>query len=284
MEEIFYILHSKEPKSIELPPVRRWDTLYEAVKLFKEYRLDRYFKICNLPQNPLGLPSSDTAIPAYYISRELDVHIINHLPYRTENITTYIGKLIEYSLAKIEGLLLISGDIKISDITFTEAARLAKSFREGYVEVDGKRLKVEKWRFAVGAGLLPNREGEVDNFLSKVEAGAEFFQTQITLEVEPLMRLVENTSNRLDREISVLVGVIPNKEGIENMISKLLGGKGKSSLQLNPKKYIDYLEGILKKLLEISEGISYINMGIHVYPIRWTRENIESVIELISRF
>ncbi len=284
MEEIFYILKNKEPKSIELPPVRRWDNLNEAIRLFKEYNLNKYFKLCNLPQNPLGIPSSDTAIPAYCISKELDVHIINHLPYRTENPTTYIGKLIEYSLARIEGLLLISGDIKVSDMTFSEAARIAKSFTEGYIDVDGKRIEVERWRFAVGAGLIPNRENETDNFISKVKSGAEFFQTQITLEEEPLKKLIKNVSNRLDNEIAILVGVIPNKEGIEDLIARLSGGKNNPSLKYSQSKYIDYLEGVLKNLLNTSDEVSTVNMGIHIYPIRWTRDNIEYVTDLISRF
>jgi len=284
MKEIFYILHSKDPRSIELPAVRRWETLEEAIRLFKEYRLDRYFKLCNIPQNPLGLPSADTAIPAQYIRKELNVHIINHLPYRTENITTYIGKLIEYSLAKIEGLLLISGDIKISDITYSEAARLARSFSKGYIELDDRRIEVERWRFAIGAGLLPDREKEVNNLLSKVEAGAEFFQTQITLYAEPLTKLVEKASDKMDGEIAILVGVIPNKEGIEHIIERIVGRRANSPLELGQDKYIDYLEGILKKLLEISDRISSVNMGIHIYPIRWNNENIESAVDLISRF
>lgn len=284
MNDIFYILHREKPMSIEFPPIRRWDDLETAINLFREFRLDRYFKLCNLPQNTLGIPSSDTALPAYYIAKELGIHTINHLPYRTENLTTYIGKLIEYSLADVEGILLISGDIKTSDITFKEAAKLVKSFGYGYIDLDGKKIWVRKWRFALGAALIPNRDGEANIMLSKMEAGSEFFQTQITLDDKPLINLLEDIADRIEDDIPILVGIIPYKESIENVISKILGMRTRDILMLDMERYIDHLEDILKKILDLSNRIGSVNIGIHIYPIRWRRESIEYTVKLISRF
>ena len=283
MNDIFYILHRKKPMSIEFPPIRRWDDLETAINLFREFRLDRYFKICNLPQNTLGIPSSDTALPAYHISRELGIHTINHLPYRTENLITYVGKLIEYSLANVKGILLISGDVKTSNITFKEAAKLVKSFGDGYIYLDEKKIWVRKWRFALGAALIPYRDGEENIMLSKMESGADFFQTQITLDYKPLINLLENIADKVSGDISILVGVIPYKVGIENIISKIIGMRSRDILLLDIERYIDHLEDMLKKILDLSNVLGFVNIGIHIYPIRWVYESLEYTVKLISR-
>ncbi len=283
MEKLKALLNSRRPLSIEAPPVKSREDIDNVIKLYREFNLEKYFKIMNIPSNPLGRPSSDPGIPAYILMRELGVSPIIHIPYGSDTSYSFIGRLIEYSIGGIEGILLLSGDVRIGDITLEEAIRYVKMIEEGELILDGRKVKLKPWRFVVGGALIQYRENELEKVLYKRKVGIEFFQTQITVDRQPLYDLCSKISNILDGDITILVGFAPSILRTPKVLSEILGGRGREISSMDIKTYIEYIVDIASSFLDGFKDTE-INIGIHVFPMKWDSESMDLVSEFISRF
>jgi 5,10-methylenetetrahydrofolate reductase len=103
----------------------------------------------------------------------------------------------------------ISQGYLIPDVVSAGAARYANRFNP-----PKPPKKVTPVEFFVGSPLIPWRNNEVEYARAKVEAGAQFFQTQITWDEKPILDFVAQAeeSGALDGTIPILVGAAPLRD------------------------------------------------------------------------
>ena len=283
MQALRKLLSSKLPMSIEAPPIRSIDDINNVVKLFSEYHLEKFFRILNFPSSPLGKPSSDPGIPAYILKRRLGIHPIIHLPYKVETKYSLLSKLIEYSIAEIEGILVLSGDVKIGALELKDVTEYVYSIRNGVIEIEDKRLDIPNWDFVLGVALIPSRKQEVDSIIYKMSMGIEFFQTQIIISHNEIIGILEDLEERIEKKIPVLVGFAPYLLYTPKLTARILGESASKINSLSEEKYIDMIEEIAKELIELSEKSTTVNLGIHIYPLKWTEKSMELSLEFVDR-
>ena len=282
MQKLRELLRRKMPTSIEAPPIKSQKDIEDVIGIYKGLGLKRYFEILNIPSNPLGRPSSDPGLPAYILKEKLGISPIIHVPYGSDTHYSLVGRLIEYSIGEVEGLLLISGDVRMGDLTLDEVLKYVEMIGKGVVILNGNEIRIHPWEFVVGGALIQYRESETDKILYKTRRGLEFFQTQITFDKDPLYRVCAKLSDVLDREISILIGFAPSIHNTPGIIGSILGRSGSKLLSMDRDSYIDHIAEVAGYFIDTFKG-EPINIGIHVFPLKWSEESINTVLDFLGR-
>ncbi len=277
MAYILSVLRSK-PVTIEAPLIRRHSQLDDMVRLFLEHDLHMRIEAVNIPYHSFGRYTCDPGYTAKYLMDELRIQPIVHLPLGVENRYTLVGKLIHYSFIGVEALLLISGDLKLGDVDYAEAARLIKSFRDGVVDADGRGFKVDRHVFIMGGAIIPYREDELERIRFKHGLGIRFFQTQVVVEAEPMKRLIEAG---LPRETPILVGVAPHLGSMEKYLGGLIPGYPPRDMPRSQRGYLEWLASQAGEILDIGKSHG-LEMGIHIYPVAWSGASISAASQFLD--
>ncbi len=268
------IFKGSTPVTIEAPLVRRYEQLERISELLTGYGLTRYIDAINIPYHSLGRPTADPGYTALYIKEELSTPVIIHVPLGVENRYTLAGKLIQYALIGVEGLLLLSGDVKLGGIGYEEAVEMALGIGEGRLVINGEEHRVESHSFQLGGAFIPGREGEEERIRFKAGLGLTFFQSQVLTDPEPFIKLFRDVSPPRDR--TYLVGVAPHLESLE----KYLSGHIDTSM-IGRSDYLAWLAESLGRVIETARMGGY-RIGIHIYPISWVDASLEASAELLE--
>ncbi len=276
----------KVPITLEAPIIRDKESFNNFIRLFREYELDRFVIGINILNNPLGNLSSDPLILGSMIQNELHIDSIPHISASLENEFTLARWVLGASLLDINNFLVLSGDVRFRDtLSLEEALKLIKMFREGVVEVGGRRYSVPKKEFFLGAALIPERDNELDRLLRKVGWGVEFFQTQITFDIAKLAVLLNELSKRqLKKKLSILVSIVPY---LNDRIIRLLGG-GNFKLEmfgadkLSEEDYSGWIKNLIGEIIELRKNYNTVNLGIHLIPILWSKDISYKISKLLE--
>jgi len=201
-----------------------------------------------------------------------------------------------YSLG-MRNLLCLSGDHQqfgnhptsknVFDIDSMQLIYLMSRMRDEKKFFCGEEIKEYEPRFFIGAVANPFAdpfEYRVDRLEKKIEAGAQFIQTQCIFDMERFERFMEMVRARgLDQRAHILAGVTPLKSwraakyiqtGVSGMIvPDSLVERLKNAA--DPKK-----EGIkvcIEQIKHIRENIKGIH-GVHVMAIAW-EEVVPEIVE-----
>lgn len=188
----------------------------------------------------------------------------------------------------IRNVLAISGDYPkkslyhvvkpVFDIDSVQLIKLINDMNKG-IDFAGEKL-VGAPSFTVGGVVNPGAdpiEGQIVKLKKKIDAGAEFIQTQIVYDIDGFKKFREMIK---DMKIKMLVGILPVRsmkmaQTIQNIPGVHL-----------PKKLLDRISGAgdpVKEGIEISAEIinglkGYIN-GVHFM----TLNNVESIPEILAK-
>ncbi len=202
-----------------------------------------------------------------------------------------------YSLG-MRNLLCLSGDHQkfgnhptarnVYDVDSMQLIYLMKRMRDEKKFFSGEEIKEHEPRFFIGAVANPFAdpfEFRVDRLEKKVEAGAQFIQTQCIFDMERFERFMEMVRERgLHERVHILAGVTPMKSwraakyiqtsvsGMivpEDIVQRLKGAE-------DPKK--EGVEICIEQINYIRENIKGVH-GVHVMAIAWE----EIVPEIVQR-
>lgn len=201
-----------------------------------------------------------------------------------------------YSLG-MRNVLCLSGDHQkfgnhptsknVYDIDSMQLIYYLRRMRDEKLFFSGEEIKEHEPRFFIGAVANPFAdpfEFRVDRLEKKVEAGAQFIQTQCIFDMERFERFMEMVRERgIDERVHILAGVTPMKSWraakyIQNNVSGMIVPDELVERLKNaedPKR-----EGVdicIEQIKYIKENIKGVH-GVHVMAIAW-EEVVPEIVE-----
>lgn len=257
-----------------------------------------YCDAINVPDNARGVPTMSSTVCAHYVL-QTGAEPIMHLTTRDRNRLSIQSELYGAFALGIRNVLFIAGDHAqfgthpdakvVYDLDTISALQLTANLREGF-DFAGEELQGVP-EFFIGATFNPSASSfdeQIQLTEKKLNAGAQFFQTQAIFETENLKDFMRQTS---DLDLKVLAGIIPLKDSemanfmhtqipeisIPSEIIKRIENAGKG---LDEEESLASMqrEGI-RIALETIEDVRKINgiNGVHLMGVGWT----ESIVELV---
>ncbi len=202
-----------------------------------------------------------------------------------------------YSLG-MRDLLCLSGDHQkfgnhptsknVYDVDSMQLINLVKRMRDEKMFFSGEEIKEHEPQFFIGAVANPFAdpfEFRVDRLEKKVEAGAQFIQTQCIFDMERFERFMEMVRERgLHERTHILAGVTPLKSwrGAKYMQSNVSGMIVPDAIVERLKSAADpKKEGVdlcIEQIKHIKENVKGVH-GVHIMAIAWE----EIVPEIVQR-
>ncbi len=202
-----------------------------------------------------------------------------------------------YSLG-MRNVLCLSGDHQkfgnhptaknVYDVDSIQLIQLLKKMRDEKVFFSGEAIKEHEPRFFIGAVANPFAdpfEFRVDRLEKKIEAGAQFIQTQCIFDMERFERFMEMVRERgLDQRAHILAGVTPLKSWkaakyMQSSVSGMIVPDAvieRLKAAEDPKK--EGVEFCIEQIKHIKENVKGVH-GVHIMAIAWE----EIVPEIVQR-
>ncbi|MCL6479487.1 MAG: methylenetetrahydrofolate reductase [Peptococcaceae bacterium] len=202
-----------------------------------------------------------------------------------------------YSLG-MRNVLCLSGDHQkfgnhptsknVYDVDSMQLIYLLRRMRDEKKFFSGEEIKEHEPRFFIGAVANPFAdpfEFRVDRLEKKVEAGAEFIQTQCIFDMERFERFMEMVRERgIDQRVHILAGITPLKgwRAAKYLQTGVSGMLVPDSLVERLKNAEDQkregIEVAIEQIKYIKEKVKGVH-GVHIMAIAWE----EVVPEIVER-
>ncbi len=264
----------------------------------RRYNLFKSVTGVNVTNNPVGEVHVDPVPFAYRLIEEFNVNPILHLKCSDSTISGIQRWLLGANSLGINNLLVMSGDSELGDYPRDEnpdnlnSLKILKGIKnylnQGYLMPDFSEHSFDEdlspdqpqleneTNFTVGAVIVPGRSGEANYAAKKIQAGADFFQTQITYNPKEVIKLLDQLETKVDTYPSILIGVTPlsskeEMEYIENNIPQVNVPKKVKTRLIESENFISesiqYSLELSKKIREEVQHREISNkIGIHIVP------------------
>jgi 5,10-methylenetetrahydrofolate reductase len=183
----------------------------------------------------------------------------------------------------IENLLILTGDHTtmgdhpdakpVFDLDSVQLLEVVRKLQEGF-DMKGNKLEGPPPKFCVGAVVNPGAdpiEPQIIKMEKKIEAGAEFFQTQAVYDIKTF----ENFLSKIKHlKTTILAGIVLLKSaGMARYMNKNVAGV------FVPEELIKEMEGTKDKVAKSVEIASRLIkelkpmcQGVHIMPIGWDKK------------
>ena len=259
------------PKGIEL------DGIFKEVELVKD-KVDAY-NVTDLQSSVMRLGS----LAVSHILKEKGYESIYQLTCRDRNRLALQSDILSAAVLGIENLLLLTGDHPklgdhpgartVFDLDSVQLLTAVKGLMEGR-DIMGNELKGKAPEFCIGAVVHPGAdpmELQIMKMEKKVEAGAQFFQTQAVYDAGEFARFMEQVKQF---NIPVMAGIVFLKSvGMAKFMNKNVAGVSvPESLikemdvekEKRPEVSIDIAARLLNEMKDICQGV-------HIMALGWER-------------
>lgn len=208
---------------------------------------------------------------------------IFQLTCRDRNRLALQSDILSAAALGIENLLILTGDYTtlgdhpearpVFDLDSVQLLGVVKKLQEG-LDMNGNKLEGAAPKFCVGAVVNPGvdpLEPQILKMEKKIEAGAEFFQTQAVYDI----KVFENFLSKIKHlKTTILAGIVllksagmarymnENVAGVfvpDNLIKEMVEAKDKVA------KSVEIASRLIKELKPMCQGI-------HVMPIGWDKK------------
>ena len=247
--------------------------------------------------NPRGRPKLDPFVYGWMLKEKYKKDVIVNVRIQDYSTPLFQSTLWGGHILGLRNLLIITGDYYPGSpflIDVTEGITAIRDYlNKGYIipELGGKarryynRLKEEKYLkkenkvidgktdYFVGAALIPTRKKELEIYKKKIDAGAQFFVTQLTYDSKTVIDFIE----KVNPSVPILVGSGPitslkrleffRKQlgipGLSDGIAKILReakDMGEKSVEICVEMY--------QSLRDFARSNGY-SIGAHIMSIRY---------------
>ncbi|MBU2541533.1 MAG: methylenetetrahydrofolate reductase [Candidatus Omnitrophica bacterium] len=253
------------------------ETLLEDAELIRS-RVDA-INVTDLQSSVMRLGS----LAVCRLLKEKGYEPIYQLTCRDRNRLALQSDILSAASLGIENVLALTGDHpslgdhpQAKPVFDLDSVQLIKVIRglEAGKDMAGNALEGESGKFCVGAVVNPGAdplEPQIIKMEKKIEAGAEFFQTQAVYDVE----IFENFIKKIKHlKTKILVGIVLLKSaGMAKYMNKNVAGVNVpqeliSQMQDTTDKVatsIDIAAGLIKALKPMCDGV-------HIMPIGWDKK------------
>jgi len=206
---------------------------------------------------------------------------------RDRNRLALQSDILSAAACGIENLLLLTGDHPklgdhpdakpVFDLDSVSLIYTVKKLEQG-VDLAGNKLEGEAPKFCLGAVVAPCAEPldpQLFKMEKKINAGAEFFQTQAVYEVDKFAKFMEEVKQNFGTAVPILAGIVvlksvgmakfmnENVAGVyvpDNLIEELKKDKEKTK---SGQTGVEIAARLIKELKPLCQGI-------HLMPLGWT--------------
>jgi len=199
---------------------------------------------------------------------------------RDRNRLALQSDLISASVLGIENVLCLTGDHvvlgdhpqakPVFDLDSVNLLKIAKGLTDGY-DMVGNKLDGSP-DFCLGAVVNPGAdplEPQIIKMEAKVEAGAEFFQTQAVYEVKKFEEFIKATEHI---KVPIMVGIVLLKSaGMARFMNANVAGvsvpdkfikvMAEASREDRPKKSIEIAASLIKEMKSMCQGVHIMSLG-----------------------
>jgi len=247
-----------------------------------------YVDAVNLTDNQTAIVRMSSVVSSYFALCG-GVEPIMQMTCRDRNRLAMQSDILSAYALGVRNILCLTGDHQkfgnhpdakgVFDLDSCQLIQMVKKMRDEKQFLCGEEMKAEPRMFIGGAA---NPFGEpfemrVMNLAKKIDAGADFIQTQPVFDVprfEKWMNAVRDEG--LDKQVYILAGVMP----VRNVKALLYMKESVPGMRIAPE-YIKRLEGITDKDASMEEGIKIAVeimkqlreipgvAGIHIMPVMW---------------
>ncbi len=200
----------------------------------------------NVTDNPLGIVIMNTLAVCHIIQNEVGLEAVYQITCRDRNRIAIQSDLLGAAALGMHNVLALTGDHPrlgdhpqakpVFDLDSVQLVALIRKMVDEGKDMAGKNLDVAP-KMHVGVALSPGVKPlatEIIKFEKKIEAGAEFAQTQIVYDVDVLEKLQKEITHL---DIPILVGIAPLKSlGMAKFMAKNVPGV------VVPKEIMEKLE------------------------------------------
>jgi 5,10-methylenetetrahydrofolate reductase len=215
--------------------------------------------------------------------KEKGIEPILQITCRDRNRLALQSDLLSAYVLGIENVLLLTGDHTtlgdhpeakpVFDLDSVQLIQVAKALEQGK-DMKGNELKGAP-KFFIGAVVNPGAdplEPEIIKMEKKIQAGAQFFQTQAVYDVDLFKKFLDNTKHL---KTKILAGIVllksaamakymnDNVAGVhvpDNLIKEI----SEVPKEDRPKKSVEIAVRLIKELKPLSAGI-------HLMPLGWDK-------------
>ncbi len=299
-------------KSVDFPitfeiPSPRGGNVEEYLQRIKDYDFLDHLTALNVCNNPVGIVRIDPAPYAGRILEEINVEPIAHLTCRDSTLSGLQRWLLGAQSLGVKTILAMTGDYAVGDYPTEEKVDHINSLElitgiKDYLN-QGKLMPElsaapsrtrnrylteienleEPTDFEVGGVALPERTGEKNYAARKVEAGVDFFQTQISYDPIKVLNFIEALEDRVDKTPPILVGTTPFSSREEMM--RLTDNVPQVNIPSNVRKRLTKAENFSDESVEFTvdfyqriidgaqeRGLDT-KVGAHIIPVRYEGES-----------
>ena len=241
----------------------------------------------NIAACPVAQLRMDALAFACIINRHFDTEVILHITMRDMSLLGLQSQLLGASALGYQNFLVMTGDAaKHSDIEGTKGVfqanslallKLMKQMNTGLNSANKKMNK--KTRFYSGATANPsaiNLPNEIKKMQRKIDAGAQFFQTQ-PLFLRRNLEIFAQHSQEVSKPVILGTMLLKNYESTLRLNSKVPGLFVPATILERMKKN-NTQEEALKVAYEFWTSCRELLGGIHLFPMH----NYEAMLELLT--
>lgn len=274
----------------ELEPEKTTD-LSEMIEATKP--LKGYVVACNVTDGPQACAYMSSLAASHILQRETGVEMIYQLVCRDRNLIALFADLLGAGALGIRNILALTGDhtkcgdspyaLPVYDLDSAQLTAMIRKMVDEGIDLFGKPIHKPP-KFHVGVAANPNAdplEPEILKLERKVEAGAEFIQTQVVFDMDVVNRFLDAAKSL---KVPILVGIFPMKNyTIADFFDKNIPGvsvpvelleslkkvEGEKDKTLRKQKYDDVnLEFLIPFVKELKK--TYV-AGCHIMAVGYER-------------
>lgn len=202
-------------RTVELVPPRGWDPIEMVSRARKSREAGAH--AVNLVDGPRGKSRMGAISAGFLVQQQSGIEAVVHYTCRDRNMMGMISDLLGAAAGGIRNLLLMSGDppaygdfprsTAVFDIDSIGLTNVVSGMNRALDP--GKSSIGAPTRFVVGVTANPgavDMEREINRFMWKVDAGAEFAVTQPVFDADALFRFLDQTA---EWPIPIMAGIWP---------------------------------------------------------------------------
>lgn len=206
--------------TIEITPPRSvvLDSMLDKVRECKNAGIDAI----NIPDGPRASSRISSLVTAIMIEREIGIETILHYCCRDRNLIGMQSDLLGGFAAGLKNYLIITGDppklgdypgaTAVFDIDAVGLTKVVHNLNRGS-DIAGNLINPPT-SILIGVGANPcavDTDKEIDHFINKINAGAEYAITQPVFAPEALLSFIEKTGEKLGHNLSlpIVAGIWP---------------------------------------------------------------------------
>lgn len=232
--------------------------------------------------NPMATLRASSIAYGSRARESLHLDVIPNLSCRDRNLLALQSEIIGADMLGHHNLFIITGDAPryrdgfrpVWEVNSLGLCSVVKGLNDGNAHVGGGEQAIRgSTRFTVGGALVFDRANEQDTIRKKVDAGFDYFISQISFDsglAFDFFAEAEERGDRVDRHVQIGLAPASTPRRLR-AVSQMPGIKVRETTLEKLEKCPDFVGGVVQHLAgvvdDLKQGLSTYSIGFHLMPI-----------------